>query len=274
MIIDGHAHACGEYLTQEAIQQKLDAAGCDAVVLTPGENGRTKTYSLPEKARRHPWQDVVSGNNLLTRIVIAITRKNKDIPEGNEEVFELHRQLPDRVLQCYWITRDNIERLHSDYARMRFVMVKMHQCWERFAFDDELFLEAAAWAESHAMPMFLHVYNRRQMGLLIRYLGEHPRLKVIIGHLYLAELFYDEPKEMKEHVWFDLSNCYFVSQERMLKAIEHLGAKHLLLGSDTPYGKRALENTMERIWELPISDEAKRGILGENLRALLPQQLL
>ncbi len=37
MIIDGHAHACGDFLTSEGILEKLNEAGVDKVVLVPGE---------------------------------------------------------------------------------------------------------------------------------------------------------------------------------------------------------------------------------------------
>lgn len=268
MIIDGHAHACGDYLTLETIEQKLSMAGCNAVVLTPGEYGSKSTYTLPERAKKSPLKDVVSFNNKLTRIVIAITRKVLDVPMGNNYVYELHRQMPDKVFQCYWITKENIEQLNTDYQQMKFVMVKMHQCWERFSFEDDYFLEAAAWAESHQIPMFLHVYNQQQMQLLIAYLHEHPRLNVIVGHLYLAEMFFDVSEEVLRHVWFDLSNCYFVSQERILKALAHFGSNHLLMGSDTPYGKKSLETTICRLQELDIPDNAKQNILGNNLRCL------
>ena len=37
MIIDGHSHACGKYLTAEGIIKTLDENGVDKVVLVPGE---------------------------------------------------------------------------------------------------------------------------------------------------------------------------------------------------------------------------------------------
>ena len=46
MIVDAHAHACGEYVTADAIKQKLHSCGCDKVILTPGQNGSRTTYAL------------------------------------------------------------------------------------------------------------------------------------------------------------------------------------------------------------------------------------
>lgn len=44
IVIDGHAHACGEYLTAAQIENKLTAAGADIVLLTPGQYGSKTTY--------------------------------------------------------------------------------------------------------------------------------------------------------------------------------------------------------------------------------------
>jgi hypothetical protein len=44
MIIDGHAHACGGYLTPENIIKTLDNSGTDKVVLVPGEPNSKAEY--------------------------------------------------------------------------------------------------------------------------------------------------------------------------------------------------------------------------------------
>jgi predicted TIM-barrel fold metal-dependent hydrolase len=53
------------------------------------------------------------------------------------------------------------------------------------------------------------------------------------------------------------------------KALRHFGAQKIVLGSDVPYGKNNLWLNLERVKALPISDEEKKLILGENLRNLL-----
>ena len=37
MIIGGHSHACGKFLTADSILQTLNSNGVDKVVLVPGE---------------------------------------------------------------------------------------------------------------------------------------------------------------------------------------------------------------------------------------------
>ena len=70
MIIDGHAHASGDFLTPKNIIQKLDETGVDKVVLVPGELNSTKTYSLPNLAQLFPPKNVVKLTNSLTRFIL------------------------------------------------------------------------------------------------------------------------------------------------------------------------------------------------------------
>ena len=58
MIIDAHAHACGEFLKGEDIVRILDENDVDKVVLVPGEVGSDKGYSFPELSTSYPNRDL------------------------------------------------------------------------------------------------------------------------------------------------------------------------------------------------------------------------
>ncbi len=268
-IVDGHAHACGEYLTVESIRKKLECAGVDQVLLTPGQNGSKVTYGLACLAKRNPLGDCVSKNNKTTAFLMKLIGGIRGIPQGNEIVYQLRQQLPDKVLQCYWVTKENVERLQKDYERMDFRTVKLHQCWETFEIADEFFQRVAQWAEEKQMPLFIHVKTKEQMEHLIQYIKSHPRAIMIVGHLYAVELFMQYDMAYFENVYFDLSNYYFVSKERIRLACDHFGADHFLLGSDTPYGKQSLEKTLELIRNVGFNEEEERKIMGENLLRII-----
>ena len=108
---------------------------------------------------------------------------------------------------------------------------------------------------------------------LITYIRQHPDITFIIGHLYQLELFLKEDKKYFKNTYFDLSNLYFVSKERTMMAYEHFGAEHLLLGSDTPYGKHALEDTIDQIEQLEIPEQEKKLIMGENLERIINREI-
>ncbi|MDD3165337.1 MAG: TatD family hydrolase [Oscillospiraceae bacterium] len=269
IMIDGHAHACGEYLTAKAIEQKLSAANVDTVLLTPGQYGSKTTYRLKNLAQRNPLGDVVSRNNRITSRMISLIGAIKQIPKGNEYVYQLKCALPNRVKQCYWVTRENWENVQQDYERMRFDAVKFHQCWEKFDFEDVFFTKTVEWASEKEIPVFVHIRDLAQVDRLIVFIRKHPKAIMVIGHLYGVELFMREEKQYFENTYFDLSNFYFVSQERAMLAYKQFGAGHLLMGSDTPYGKQSLEQTIQQISQMQISLAEREQILGLNLARLL-----
>lgn len=267
-MVDGHAHACGEYLTVDTIKNKMQKSGCNKVILTPGQYGSKITYSLKNKTLKDPMADVMSKHNKQNKVLMKIMGLIRDVPRGNEYVYQLTEKMPGQVFQAYWVTKANIDKLDEDYKRMKFVSVKLHQCWEDFSIEDAYFQKVASWAEKKKVPLFIHLYSVEEVEKMIHYIEKHPDLKVIIGHLYCVEQFMHLPECSFKNVFFDLSNCYFVSKERFLVAYKHFGGEHFLLGSDTPYGRNALENTIKMIEESGISQEDIEKIGGGNAHNL------
>jgi aminocarboxymuconate-semialdehyde decarboxylase len=121
----------------------------------------------------------------------------------------------------------------------------------------------------------------------------YPRVRWVLGHLggtipYLAERLdrgwqafpecrahIDEPPTayLTRHFWYDTVN--FAAGPLSL-AIGFAGADHILAGSDYPHRIGSIPRMLEAIRALPISDEDKAGILGENavrLLKLTPQEM-
>lgn len=271
MIIDGHAHACGDYLTSETIIKKLDESNADKVILVPGELNSKKTYALPDLARIFPKKNVVKFFNILTKMVIRLTGAVKHIQKGNDYVFELVRKIPQRVIQFFWITKeisDIHQTLEEKYNNLKFKGLKLHQCWERFSIESNYFMNIADWAEKKGLPIFIHLGSDKEVIKLIEYKKNHPNLVLIIGHLFGLELFSEE-KLIFDNIYFDISTYQVTSDERVMKAIKRFGAEKIILGSDTPYGKDNLKKNIERIDRLSISQGEKDSILGLNIKNLL-----
>lgn len=272
MIIDGHAHASGDFLTPEGIIQTLNATKTDKVVLVPGELNRFKAMTFPHVAKLFPKRNVTKFFNLLTKIVVMrITKANKHFGKANEYVYELTRKLPYRVIQFYLITdsSQNItQELEDKYSDWGFKGLKIHQCWYAISIDSTIFRDTANWAEKHGLPIFIHLESDKEVKKLIEYKRLHPQLKIIIGHLFGLELFI-EYKIKLENLLFDISTYQVTSDYRVLKAIEYFGADKIILGSDTPFGKDNLKKNIERIKNLPLNQDEKGKILGLNLKELL-----
>lgn len=269
MIIDGHAHACGELLTPDSIARKLKFSLTDMIVLTAGQLNSKKTFKMKNYAYKKPYEDVLRKINKKINFFIPLTRMIKSIPSGNEYVYDLKKHLPDKVRQFYWITKGNSHNIERDYERMGFDGIKFHQCWENFDICGDWFENLALWAESKDLPIFIHLNTHKDVVKLINFIMEHPNNKFIIAHLYGVELFINNDLNLFDNVFFDISNSYFVSKERILLAYEKFGSSKLLLGSDSPYGLQALEKTIYLVDKLNISPYDKDNILGNNMMHLL-----
>lgn len=271
MIIDGHAHACGEYLTPDSIIKTLDKYGTDKVILVPGELNSKAEYFIPNLAALFPNLNVVKATNFLTRIVIRLSGMIDQVPKGNEYVYELKLKSDDRVIQFIWITthiQDPLEYLDNKLIEWHFSGVKLHQCWDNFSIDSKFFFEIAHWTEKNDLPLFIHLSSDTEVKKIIKYKADHPNLKLIIAHLFGVELFINENLN-PINLLFDLSSPQLVSKKRLMIAMRFFGARHLILGSDIPYGKKNLQRNIDRISELDIPDQDKKFILGENLLLIL-----
>ncbi len=271
MIIDAHAHACGDYLNAEQIIHTLDSNNVEKVILVPGELGSTKTYSLPPLAAMFPKRNVVAVTNRLTRLAIALSGAAKHIGEGNAYVHSMAAVYPKRILQFYWAsarTETLLEEMGRLYSEWRFAGIKMHQCWESFRIRSELFKQVVGFAESTSLPLFIHLGSKRDVFDLVQVAQTHPEANIIVGHLFGLEYFIRDKKNLG-NVYFEISSPALISEYRLRLALTYWGAHRLILGSDTPYGKNNLADNIQRIKALDISEEEKGMILGGNIRKLL-----
>lgn len=271
MIIDGHAHACGDFLIPENIIKKLDNSGVDKVVLVPGELDSSKNYWIPNIAEIFPSRNVVKVTNYLTKIIMKMTDAINQIPKGNEIVYYLSNKTNGRVIQFIWITQqieNPIEYLNERFIDWKFKGVKLHQCWDSFSIDSDFFRSIVEWSEKNDVPLFVHLYSDRDVKEIIKYKKKHPNLKLIIAHLFGIELFIKEDFK-DDHLYFDSSTLQLTSTKRLMKTIRFVGAGNVMMGTDTPYGTENLRKNLERIRELNISPKGKDLILGENMKELL-----
>lgn len=271
MIIDGHAHASGDFLKPESIIDNLNKYGVDKVILVPGELESTKNYSLPNLAKLFPANNVVKVTNILTRFVIRIAGTVKQIPKGNEYVYQLAQRTKGRVIQFIWITQQiekPIEYLNEKLSIWNYKGIKLHQCWEDYSIDSEFFRTVAEWAEKNDLPLFIHLYSDNDTKQLIKYKKGHPKLKLIVAHLFGLEIFIEHNCK-DENLYFDISTIQLTSTKRLKNALKFVGATNVTLGTDTPYGKDNLKKNINRVRSLDISTKEKELILGENMRKLL-----
>jgi predicted TIM-barrel fold metal-dependent hydrolase len=271
MIVDGHAHACGELLTLDGLLRALDTNGVDRVVLVPGEHASSRSYPLPDLARLLPGREVAGVTNAVTMAVVRLKRAARHLDGDNAMVAEYARVRPDRVVQFFWLTlregfaADEIAgRLHA----WRFSGLKLHQCWDRFEVESPAFGAAADFAAAHALPVFVHLRGPSQATALAKVALAHPQTRFIVAHLIGLERFIAAGRD-GGNVYFDISCPDIVSTTRILRAVRHFGADHVLMGSDTPYGRDAMARSVRRVRALGLPSGDERAILCGTAARLL-----
>jgi predicted TIM-barrel fold metal-dependent hydrolase len=267
VLIDGHAHACGNLLDPEGIRRTLDANGVDKVVLVPGQHQSAKTYRLPNLAKYFPTREVANVTNALTRVVVRAAGSARHVEKDNETVFGLATSCAGRVIQFYWVMLGHgfdLATVDACYRSWKFKGFKVHQCWDDFDVRGEAFGALTAYASVHDLPVFIHLNGARQVKELIEVAAARPEATFIVGHLYGVEHFMGSPRAIP-NVYFDLSCPDVVSVVRLAAALDHFGARRLIFGSDTPFGRDNIARGIDRIRSLDIPESDKELILGGNM---------
>jgi len=96
----------------------------------------------------------------------------------------------------------------------------------------------------------------------------HPQTNFVLAHCIDVDVMAKLPR--LDNLFFDTSPPDLVSVRQIRTALDHAGADHVLLGSDTPYGRDNLRRNIEKMRRLGGLTEADRDrVLGGNLHALL-----
>lgn len=271
MIIDGHAHSCGNFFTVQGIVDTLDKLSVDKVVLCPGLINDEKNHYVPNLATFFKNTDIM---NFANKIICKVNTNNNSInklDKANEYVYNLLQKLPERIIQFYWAdpTKKNIiDELQQRYEDWNYSGIKLHQCSEQFSSTSYQMHQISDFAEYKGIPIFIHLYSNKDAIDMIELIRNHPNTTFIIAHLIGMELFEKNQKDFA-NTYFDISPAPLISKKRIECAIDKFGSDHMILGSDTPYGKSNLQSNIQKIEMLKIPDREKEQILGLNIQRIL-----
>jgi len=272
MIIDGHAHAVGEFADVEKLINILDKLGIDRVALCPGLKNNTRVWPVPNipvtAIKQHPLYNryfIHPGIRFSYNFVF------RDKGNGNEFVHSFAQKYPDRIIQIYWVDprapnfTENIER---DFKRWNFRGVKLHQVCTSFKSDGPEMKQVVEFAEEKRLPIFIHLWSNKEASKLVELVKRHSGTDFILLHLLGLEVFSKYAHELK-NIYFDISPYSYISEERLRQAVDTFSADHVVFGSDTPFDGDSLSKVMERVKKLDLSDNEKGQILGENMAKIL-----
>jgi predicted TIM-barrel fold metal-dependent hydrolase len=269
LIIDGHAHSAGEFYRGEDIVRTLDNLGVDKVILCPGPVNEPRKFPVPNTTkilkRRGPG---LAGSRAL-RLTTRYVGKRFDFVESNAYVASLARRYPGRIIQALWVDPADEEMMGGLASRLEewgFRALKVHQCFQRVPADSDSMRELSRFAGERGLPVFIHLYSKRDALGLLRLAAAHPETSFVVAHLLGLEVFAEAGRDAPANISFDISPPSMTPRRLIMRAFRVFGGARLLMGSDTPYGKDNLREALALVRGLRIPEADRRLILGENTR--------
>jgi predicted TIM-barrel fold metal-dependent hydrolase len=266
-VIDGHAHSAGDFCRGENVVRILDGLGVDKVVLCPGPINEPKKWPVPALARVFRKRGLGLPGNRLLRLTARYVARRFDFDGSNAYVASLARRFPGRIAQACWVDPGNADVMRGLTARhdeWKFKAVKLHQCYQRFKSDSPGMHELARFAGDKRLPIFIHLYAKRDAVDLLKLIAAHPETTFVIAHLLGLEVFAAGDRSLLQNVFYDISPPNLCPLKLVQRALGVFGAEKLLLGSDTPYGKNNLKLSIDRVRSLDLTETDKALILGGN----------
>ena len=272
MIIDAHAHACGEFADPGQLIEILDKQGVDKVALCPGLKGHTNAPLLPNipfpAIKQHPLYSRFFINPGIRFNYNVLLREKQD---GNEFVYSLAGKHPDKILQIYWVDPrkpDFTAKLAEDFKKWRFKGIKLHQVCTPFKNDGYEIAQIARFAGENQLPLFIHLWSNKEALKLMNIAKKYPDTTIVLLHLIGLEAVVKDASTLK-NVYCEISPFSYISENRLRYAIDKLSAESIIMGSDTPWDRDSLKNKITRISRLNIGHADKERILGRNIAEIL-----
>lgn len=266
MMIDIHAHAAGNYGSVDSIKIMAAKYGIEKIVLCTSPKNN---HNLPEPPATHFKQkpDSIFMMNRISRIAYKYFFKGDG--EGNQFVCGLKNHLPELILQFLWVNPLDtayMSKLESTINTYRPSGIKLHQAWNPFKIDGIEFKNLVDIASSHQLPIFIHLYSKREVLKMCRFISENPNAVFIIGHLAGANLFAESGANLR-NVYFETSSSSRIQGIDIKQAIDTFGYEHVVFGTDTPY--TGIDAQIEKIERINLPDRIKEHIYSLNAKSIL-----
>ena len=271
MIIDGHAHLGGEYRDLPSILSTLDRSGADKVILCPGDSPRDRSMWIPHMTGRMGGKNINFPVNWLIRLGTRSDNVQEHIDRQNEEVFNIAALSGERVIQFFWanpLKEGIMEDVREKYGSWRFKGIKLHQGCHPFRIQSEGFHHIAGFASANHIPVFVHLYSKKEIRDFIAVSRSYETI-FITGHLIGLDLFIRKRQHVGDNIFFDISCPPLVPKKRIKLALKTFGARKIVMGSDTPFGRDNLRVVISGIRSLGLPVRETGLILGNNMKEIL-----
>ena len=267
-------------------EKELEKAGVDMQVLTfttPGTQIETPERSVELAQMVNDGFAKIMDENSKRFTALATLPMN--VPDASSaELERAFRDLGFRGVMVY----SNINGVALSDSRFWPIYEKANELNAVFYIHPNFPVGVEAMTEYWLMPLVGFTFDTTLAAAKLVFSGvaeKFPNIKWILAHLggaipYLAERLdrgYFAFKECREYISQPpseyLRKFYYDSVNFDIKAlklaVDFAGADHILAGSDYPHQIGSLEQMVESIKNLGISEDEKASILGGNAKKLL-----
>lgn len=268
MIIDFHTHQFPDKIAAKTIEMLAEKSG-----LTPATDGTAS--GLAAKLAR-------CGVDL--GVVLPVVTRPGQFDTVNACAAALAGEYTN-LLSFGGIHPDDedIPAHVSKIAALGLKGIKIHPDYQGVFIDDPRYVRIAKEALFHGLILITHAGvddgvggevhcppQRAARFLTAVYDGKEPDTpRIVFAHGGGNRQFDEVVTHLSaRNVYFDLSYiCSYVSPETVMRLIRTHGAERILFASDCPWGDPG--HTLSFIRALPLAEEARAAILGENACRLL-----
>ncbi|MBR2877299.1 MAG: amidohydrolase family protein [Clostridia bacterium] len=249
----------------ENLKQLMSECSIEGAVCFAPFNHQTERVGIKESPNIWLYNEIKNENNLVGFGTINFDKT--DIKEQVREIKELG-----------------------------FKGIKIHPAAQELKVDGKELFEAYSEAEKHNLFISfhtgLHWHRIRDYSMLLfdEVAYNFPGLRFSLEHVGGYSFFKEALLVMnnnerngngvyagltsiameKDEFGIEREGAWSLTDEQLCVLIHQTGAKNSIFGLDFPYKDvNYTKNAIERIKNLPVSEEAKRGILGENIKAVL-----
>lgn len=194
--------------------------------------------------------------------------------EANDRLYRLTKLYPEMLIPFCTVapqTEDVLKEMERCADKLGMKGLKFHTWLQAFTPTHPLMPPVVKKCVELGWPIVCHDGTPPYASSFqIAYLASlNPKVKVILGHSGLHDLWKEALEAAKAYPNVYLSTCG-ADYWALKVMVKEVGAKRILFGSDHPFGgEESLWVELETVFRLPISEEEKNLILGENAEHFL-----
>ena len=278
MIIDAHTHIFPEKIAAAAVAKLAEAAHIRAWTEATEES----LLASEKKA----------GIDL--GIVLPVATAPGQVIKVNDRSARLNEKYRQQGIFSLGCIHPDFEGWHEELGRIRELGlrgIKLHPVYQQTDIDDIRFLRIIDRAASLGLVVVTHAgidigmegihcspamcrHVAEEIGpfkFVLAHMGgwrnwdEVPQLLADTG-VYLDTAFSAPTFDRADDGFWSQEETKMLSAEEMVKMIRIFGAERILFGTDSPWSDQA--QALSFIRNLPLTDEEKKAVLGENAARL------